>query len=357
MNTNKRKFLLLVYIIVGMLPNTIIAQQNTKECQAQTSLSIEGIVNIEIDDPGQGLIMPPLLYGVPSIAQDGIRIKIETNQPSAALYIETDSKNGNLTNGDSEIITSYMLTGKKRYQPTSLDPRWKRGRDCRRLIQKIEGPGTHEWTIHVRAFADSSCSYGTYRDALNVVVLDSRGKKHAKRVGIQTELNENSVTGRLKSDKYSPQIAENVRPNQDIQFQFNGNELDLTFENTGDKKQHIGYIPLSLSVSADRTPCSMLIESGHARNAFLDQYNHLLETHYVLANQDVILDEISPDQWEQSIRLRTFMQRLTKAGEYRWNLWVKIADHKNSSYSNTFTFIVIDAKGVRHSQTIHVSFR
>ena len=314
-----------------------------------------------------------MIYGVPKITEPALDIKIGTNHASAIFYIESSLASGNLGNGRDQLETAYILTlidengqpcsmgrnGRLRNDPlptTSLDPRWKPGNRLREFVQRINRPGYSTWRLYARFFADSSCSYGIYRDELSIIVLDNGGGRHVKKVGIQAVLNEKSVIDRLKGDEYRPDLAENVKSENQIQFIFDSNELRLQLIKIGDNQDQVGFFPVAIHIPQEIVPCTILIESDNARNYFADRYHHLKKTAYYLSDESVQINNLTPNVWEDGVRLRTFLQRISKAGEYHWKLWVKIQDKAKSPFTNTINFIVIDSKGKRHSQGIYVKF-
>jgi len=177
-----------------------------------------------------------------------------------------------------------------------------------------------------------------------------------KKVGIQATLNEKSVIDRLRRDEYRPDLAENVKPENQIQFIFDSNELSLHLTKVDDKQGQAGFIPIAINIPQEIVPCTILIESDNAKNYFADQYHHLKATSYYLSDEAMEIHNLPRDCWEDGVMLRSFLQRITEEGEYHWKLWIKIQDKAKSTFTNTFNFIVIDLRGKRYSQGIHVKF-
>ncbi|MBN1352813.1 hypothetical protein JXJ21_25715 [candidate division KSB1 bacterium] len=354
---NRKGTFLIILSLLFQFSVTPGVGQEKKQCKTKTNLSIQDVAAISLEPDKSLWTIENLIYGIPKISPAPIKIKLATNYPTSALYLETASSSGNLGNSEHEIKTSYLLCKDKSKTPTSLDPRWKPGDQLRQFIQKNEHGGMYSWQLYVRLFADSSCNYGIYRDEVRICVIGGRGKRHVKTIGIQAELNEKSVSDRIRSEAYRPDIAGNVKSQNFVRFHFDSDELNRDFANHQENNAHVGFIPVSLFIPVDRVPCTFTIGSQNAKNYFADAKRHLKPTQYFLSPVDYEAGDIASSDWEDGNNLPGLTRRLTAAGEYQWKLWVKIQDVNTSGFSNSFQFLVRDSMGLRHSYQLLVNFK
>jgi hypothetical protein len=194
-NKNERMmkiFYIKSVILITLIFASLVLAQGNNEHQVQSNISIESVINISITDLQNDNVwhIENMIYERPVISSNYLTIKLESNLQFVIFYFETSSADGNLSNGTHKIRTSYLLLPTASKNPHQMHPRWKTGRETKQLIATVRHGEENSWKLFAKLYADSSCRYGIYRDELNFIAMDGKGKKQVKKIIVQTELSE-----------------------------------------------------------------------------------------------------------------------------------------------------------------------
>lgn len=359
-NTNEsvhlKKYSDLCKKIVGILlfSSLVFAQQN-KECVTHTSLTIEPVVQF-CEDMESPIIVPELLYGIPHIAPEPITICYETNSPLSALYLESPDMQGNLFNGSQNIQTFYLMT-ESHTPPTSLDPRWKRGDQLGQFLKKADRPGKYQYQLYIRLFADSTCGFGHYQNQLNIIVIDNLGLKHSKSVGIQTHLDEASLEGRLRQQRYRPELDPNINKKRFMEFIVTDDVLEIELEPHPGTNTLVGHVPLQFYTNQDHLPCTLALETTNLDNYFHNESSRFCKTFYQLTPAHIRRYELDSRHWVDGRDIGQCAYQFTQNGYHALDLWISFHPPVTTTLENTITLVLTDAHGKTQMQNLRIIAR
>lgn len=181
------KIAIIIVILLQCSFKFVYCQQRL-ESTINTSLFIPTIMKIKFSglENGEILDIGKILKEKPTSKENEFEILIETNTPYLTLHFETTSENGNLNNSKNELETSYLFIEES--SNSIIQGNWLHIKRKKSNIFKIEHPGISKWTFRSYVKLDSTSNVGTYKDFLNIILTDNKGKSYNKSFTIQCEV-------------------------------------------------------------------------------------------------------------------------------------------------------------------------
>ena len=187
MNKLITKITIIILLLLQCSFKFIYCQQRL-ESTINTSMFIPAIMKIKFSglENGDVLNIGKILKEKPTPIENEFEILIETNAPYLTLLFETTSENGNLNNSKNELETSYLFIGESSI--SMMEGNWLHIKRKKSNIFKIEHPGISKWILRSYVKLDSTSNVGTYKDVLNIILTDNKGKSYNKSFTIQCEI-------------------------------------------------------------------------------------------------------------------------------------------------------------------------